>query len=103
MAAVKNIGIANLQFKQIEKLVEMGLPKPGVLSVNTSSHKNLCNQELQRYSEENDILLLTHTDCTPFITANQVNQVAGEDYISSCDTVLRYRIIAKHRSVLLAK
>jgi len=67
------------------------------------SHRNDCNTELSEFAAENDVLTLIHTDCTPFITSDQINELVEIPSVRSVDAVIKYSATAKSRSVLLAK
>jgi len=100
---VAHIGVADLCLKQIEQLSEAVDVRPGVIQVDYTSHRHHCTTKLVQYAMRRDMLTLIHTDCTPFITSDKINEITASNSVKTVDAVIRYAITAKTRSVLLAK
>jgi len=100
---VGHIGVADLCLKQIKQLSDAVEQRPGVIQVDYTRHRNDCNSKLVQYAMQWDMLTLIHTDCTPFITSDKINEISGTNSVKTVDAVIRYAITAKTRSVLLAK
>lgn len=105
---VRNIGIADVGAACFRSIYDQMTVKPSVAQINISENQcpvlaaNCCFKELRELSKEKDILLLTHTDITPFLTKDSINEL-GYQQVQNVDAVLRYGIEAKSRAVLLAK
>merc|ERR1712110_128297 len=106
---VKNIGLADVDTNLrccLESLYDKTKIKPSVCQVNIGDKDALCgNQDLIAFSQQYDVLLLTHTDITPFITSQKLNETLGssEPVIKNISSAIKYSIEAKRRAVLLAK
>jgi len=107
---VKNLGIADIGATCFESLYGKVEVKPSVAQVNISGDsfcekKKVCKTEMVKFSQEHDILLLTHTDVTPFVTSDRLNSVLGgeKEEIRDIKAAIKYSIEAKRRAVLLAK
>jgi len=102
---VKNLGIADIGATCFESLYEKVEVKPSVAQVNISGDSFCDKTEMVKFSKEHDILLLTHTDVTPFVTSERLNSVLGGEKkeIRDIKAAVKYSIEAKRRAVLLAK
>ena len=101
---VKNLGIADIGATCFNSLYEKVEIKPSVAQVNISGDSFCDRPEMIKFSKEHDILLLTHTDVTPFVTSESLNGVLGEKTeIRDIKAAIKYSIEAKRRAVLLAK
>lgn len=98
-----HIGIADLCQGQIEQLKRLVTHQPDIIQINFTAHRDNCNSSLAKWAAQEDLLTLIHTDCTPFITTDTINEITGSDNVKSVDAVIRYSVTAKSRSVLLAK
>jgi len=99
---VCHVGIADLCLGQLETLEKESV-EPDVIQIDYTSHGHDCNSSLVKYAVKRDMLTLIHTDCTPFITSEKINEITGSEDVNAVDAVIRYAITAKTRSVLLAK
>lgn len=78
---VQNIGLSDLSSEMVADLEKQARIQPSVLQVKYTSMNN-CDSEirnLMKYSEENDVLLLRHSDEIPFLTSEKLNEIAEEE------------------------
>lgn len=116
---VKNIGMSDISIHHLENLEDTVKVKPSIVQIKYTSTNVLEEyKDLIKYSEQKDILLLTHTDEVPFLTSKNLNSVIEKDSklktinedestktpnIDNINAVLRYKLTSKVHSVLLGK
>jgi len=101
---ISHWGVADVdleKWKEIEDMAKGDLT-PSIASQNYYTSNCSPDVRFVEYCDEQDILLLSHTDKSPYISTSQLNSLS-EDKFERVDAVLRYNIIAKTRAVTLAK
>ena len=99
---ISHWGVADVdleKWKEIEAMAKDLTPSIASQNYYTSNCRDV---KFAEYCDEKDILLLSHTDKSPYISTDQLNSLS-EDKFERVDAVLRYNIMAKTRAVTLAK